>query len=74
MNAEGEGNPLLAPIHGVSLKDYAAIVMNLGNFDEAALFAAFGIDATQWQEASEAWPQRMTARRRFGAMVRCMWH
>ena len=24
------------------------------------MFAAFGIDATQWQEASEAWPQRMT--------------
>ena len=60
MNAEVEGNPLLASIHGVSLKDYAALVMNLGNFDEAALFAAFGIDATQWQEASEAWPQRMT--------------
>ena len=36
MNEEGEGNPLLAPIHGVSLKDYAALVMNLGNFDEAA--------------------------------------
>jgi len=52
-------NPLLEPIHGISLKDYAAIAANLGNFEQDKLFAAFGIDLAIWQEVNTLWPKRM---------------
>ena len=52
-------NPLEAPIHGISLDDYAAIAMNLTTFDENELFKAFGIDTAIWQEVNTLWPKRM---------------
>jgi len=54
-----EGNPLLEPIHGISLNDYAAIAMNLANYPEEKLFGAFGIDQAIWQEVNTLWPKRM---------------
>lgn len=56
---EDSNNPLLAPIHGISLKDYAAIAMNLTNFQEKDLFGAFGIDQAIWSEVNTLWPKRM---------------
>lgn len=52
-------NPLLEPIHGISLEDYAAIAMNLSNYPEEQLFKAFGIDTAIWQEVNIFWPKRM---------------
>lgn len=52
-------NPLEAPIHGISLDDYAAIAMNLTNFPENELYQAFGIDEAIWQEVNTLWPKRM---------------
>lgn len=56
---QDDSNPLLAPIHGISLNDYAAIAMNLTNFQEEDLFSAFGIDLVIWQEVNTLWPKRM---------------
>lgn len=54
-----EGNPLLQPIHGISLNDYAAIAMNISNFPADKLFGAFGIDQAIWEEVNTLWPKRM---------------
>lgn len=56
---QDDSNPLLTPIHGISLNDYAAIAMNLTNFQEEDLFTAFGIDLAIWQEINTLWPKRM---------------
>lgn len=56
---EDNSNPLLEPIHGISLKDYTVITANLGNFDNQALFAAFGIDQAIFDELNVLWPKRM---------------
>lgn len=55
----GQGNPLLEPIHGISLNDYAAIAMNFANFEESKLLDAFGIDRAIWDEVNVLWPKRM---------------
>lgn len=57
--SDTDGNPLLEPIHGISLNDYAAIVMNITNYDENTLFSAFGIDQAIWGEINVLWPKRM---------------
>lgn len=54
-----DDNPLLAPIHGISLDDYAAITMNINGTDDSSLFKAFGIDEVIWQEINTLWPKRM---------------
>lgn len=57
---ENDGNPLLAPIHGISLKDYSAICAKISSeVDEAAIFKAMGIDQTIWEEVNTLWPKRM---------------
>ncbi len=56
---ESDENPLLEPIHGISLKDYTAIAANIGNFDADQLYKAFGIDEAIFSEVSVLWPKRM---------------
>lgn len=53
-------NPLLEPIHGISLYDYAAGVVKIGsNIPEVDVLKALGVDKPQWDEASLIWNQRM---------------
>ena len=53
-------NPLLEPIHGISLKDYSAICAKISSeVDEVAIFKAMGIDQTIWEEVNTLWPKRM---------------
>ena len=57
---EDDANPLLAPIHGITLKDYSAICAKISSaVDEAAIFNAMGIDQTIWEEVNTLWPKRM---------------
>ncbi|MDR2662928.1 MAG: hypothetical protein LBC31_08035 [Treponema sp.] len=51
----------LEPIHGISLKDYAAMTKKITQgVDEALVFKAMGIDKAVWDELNTLWPQRMT--------------
>lgn len=53
-------NPLLAPIHGISLEDYSAACAKLGNgFSEEAVAQALGVELPVWQEVNLLWPERM---------------
>lgn len=53
-------NPLLEPVHGISLRDYAAIILKISHgIPEAEVFKAIGIDATIWDELNTVWPNRM---------------
>lgn len=56
---ENSANPLEQPIHGISLKDYAAIAANLGSIDNDKLYKAFGIDQAIFDELNTLWPKRM---------------
>jgi hypothetical protein len=50
----------LEPIHGISLKDYAAMAKKMvAGVDEALIFKAMGIDSVIWDELNTLWPQRM---------------
>ena len=53
-------NPLLAPIHGLSFKDYTAMAIKIaGGAEVDAVCKAMGIDSVVWQELNTLWPQRM---------------
>ena len=53
-------NPLLAPIHGVTLEDYSAGCAKIANgVSEEAVAAALGVEVPVWQEANLLWPERM---------------
>jgi hypothetical protein len=53
-------NPLLAPIHGVTLEDYSAGCAKIANgVSEVAVAAALGVEVPVWQEANMLWPERM---------------
>ncbi len=55
-----EGNPLLEPVHGVSLKDYAAMCIKIGaGVDAAVVCKAMGLEPVIWDELNTIWPQRM---------------
>lgn len=55
-----DGNPFLEPVHGISLKDYAAIAIKISQgFSQADIFKAMGIDSAIWDELNTIWPQRM---------------
>ncbi|MGV0979684.1 DUF6620 family protein [Empedobacter falsenii] len=57
---DSKDNPLLEPIHGISLYDYAAGVVKIGsNVPETDVLKALGVDKPQWDEASLIWNQRM---------------
>lgn len=53
-------NPLLAPIHGISLRDYAAIALKMGQgVNQADVLKAIGIEQPVWEEANTLWITRM---------------
>lgn len=53
-------NPLLAPIHGITLEDYSAACAKLANgLSEADIAKALGVELPVWQEANLLWPERM---------------
>lgn len=53
-------NPLLEPIHGISLEDYSAACAKLGNgLGEEEVSKALGVELPVWQEANLLWTERM---------------
>ncbi len=53
-------NPLLAPIHGINLQDYAAICAKIASgIDEQQVLKAMGIDKPIFDEINTLWPARM---------------
>lgn len=53
-------NPLLAPIHGITLEDYSAACAKIGSgLSEADVATALGVELPVWQEANLLWPERM---------------
>lgn len=54
------GNPLLEPIHGITLEDYSAACAKLGSgLSEDDVAKALGVELPVWQEANLLWPERM---------------
>ena len=54
------GNPLLEPIHGITLEDYGAACARLGSgLSEDDVAKALGVELPVWQEANLLWPERM---------------
>lgn len=55
-----ESNPLLQPIHGISLEDYAAAASHVANgVSEEDVAKALGVEIPQWEEANALWIKRM---------------
>ncbi|MBV7440596.1 hypothetical protein KRX57_04120 [Weeksellaceae bacterium TAE3-ERU29] len=55
-----ENNPLLQPIHGIRLEDYAAAASRLANgMTEEQVAKALGVERPQWDEANQLWIKRM---------------
>jgi hypothetical protein len=53
-------NPLLAPIHGVSLKDYGAMCALIANgVPQADVLRAMGLETPIFDEVNELWVARM---------------
>lgn len=53
-------NPLLAPIHGITLEDYSAACAKLASgLSEADIAKALGVELPVWQEANLLWPERI---------------
>lgn len=53
-------NPLLEPIHGVSLQDYAAVSAKMAaGIDQAEICKTLGIEQAVFEEASALWIARM---------------
>ncbi|MGP2569681.1 DUF6620 family protein [Ornithobacterium rhinotracheale] len=55
-----ENNPLLQPIHGISLEDYAAAAAKMASgATEDEVAKALGVERPQWDEANQLWQTRM---------------
>lgn len=55
-----ENNPLLAPIHGISLQDYGAIASKLASGVKIeAVCKALNIETPVWEEVNTLWVKRM---------------
>jgi hypothetical protein len=53
-------NPLLEPIHGISLYDYAAVSAKMASgIDPKSIYKALGIEPAVFEEASALWVTRM---------------
>jgi len=58
--ADTAGNPLLEPVHGISLRDYAAMVIKMTQgVSDKDIIKAMGIESTVWDEINTIWPNRM---------------
>ena len=57
---EDPNDPLLQPVHGVSIADYAAGMLKAGEgVSEDQISAALGIERPMWDEARKLWEARM---------------
>jgi hypothetical protein len=57
---QDDNNPLLQPIHGISLFDYGAASAKMANgISEEAICSALGVELPVWQEAGTLWIKRM---------------
>ena len=64
------GNPLLEPVHGISLKDYVGMCKTIGaGVDVKDVCKAMGIENTIWEELNTIWPQRMAEDQTFSISV-----
>lgn len=54
-----ENNPLLEPIHGISLEDYAAACAKAASMQFEDILTALGIEKPVWDEVSTLWNKRM---------------
>lgn len=55
-----ENNPLLQPIHGISLEDYAAMCFKIASGAKYEdVVSVFGIDTAVYEEISVLWTKRM---------------
>lgn len=67
---DASNNPLLEPVHGISLRDYAEIAMKMSAGVPAdAIFKALGIDQTIFDELNTIYPQRMAEDTTFSLSV-----
>jgi len=58
--ADAKDNPLLEPIHGITLFDYVAGTVKIGSgSSENEVLKTLGFDKPQWDEAGFIWQQRM---------------
>lgn len=57
---DDQDNPLLQPIHGLTLNDYAAITVKISQgADIEAICKAMGIEPAIWEEINVLWGKRM---------------
>lgn len=57
---QDDNNPLLQPIHGVTLQDYAAISYKMATgADFNAILKQLGVETSAWEEANTLWGKRM---------------
>lgn len=55
-----ENNPLLQPIHGITLQDYAAAAAKLeAGVTTGQVITTLGVDKAAWEEANVLWFKRM---------------
>ena len=55
-----DNNPLLEPVHGVSLRDYTAMCLKISaGIDYQEVCKAMGLESVIWEELNTIWPQRM---------------
>lgn len=60
VEADAKDNPLLEPIHGISLFDYAAGMIKIGSgVPSETVLSTLGVEKPQWDEADLIWQQRM---------------
>lgn len=60
VEADAKDNPLLEPIHGISLYDYAAGMIKIGSgVPSEKVLSTLGVEKPQWDEADLIWQQRM---------------
>lgn len=60
MQKNASDNPLLAPVHGISLYDYTAMCLKISSgVDYIEVCKAMGIEPVIWEELNTIWPQRM---------------
>lgn len=57
---EDPNDPLLQPVHGISIADYAAGMARMGaGCTDAEIAEALGVETPQWAEAKTTWNNRM---------------
>ncbi|MCL2090184.1 MAG: hypothetical protein FWH11_02980 [Micrococcales bacterium] len=58
--ADPSSHPMLAPVHGVTLSDYAQICLKqFEGVDQAVAVQAMGFDQVVWDDARATWERRM---------------